>query len=35
MFSVFYVGSVAMRAAGCIINDMWDVDIDNKVRESK
>lgn len=32
---LFFSGSVLMRSAGCIINDMWDRDIDKKVERSK
>jgi 4-hydroxybenzoate polyprenyltransferase len=28
---LFAVGSLVMRAAGCVVNDMWDRDIDRKV----
>jgi 4-hydroxybenzoate polyprenyltransferase len=28
---LFAVGSLAMRAAGCVVNDMWDRDIDRRV----
>lgn len=28
---LFAVGSVVMRGAGCVVNDMWDRDIDAKV----
>jgi 4-hydroxybenzoate polyprenyltransferase len=28
---LFAVGSVAMRAAGCVVNDLWDRDIDRRV----
>ncbi len=28
---LFAVGSVVMRAAGCVVNDMWDRDIDRRV----
>jgi 4-hydroxybenzoate polyprenyltransferase len=28
---LFGVGSLAMRAAGCVVNDLWDRDIDRKV----
>ena len=28
---LFLVGSVLMRSAGCVINDMWDSDLDKKV----
>ncbi len=27
----FLVGAITMRAAGCVINDLWDRDIDKKV----
>ena len=28
---LFAVGSLAMRSAGCVVNDMWDRDIDRQV----
>lgn len=28
---LFAVGSVAMRSAGCVVNDIWDRDIDRQV----
>jgi 4-hydroxybenzoate polyprenyltransferase len=28
---LFGLGSLAMRAAGCVVNDLWDRDIDRKV----
>ncbi len=28
---LFAAGSLAMRAAGCVVNDMWDRDIDRRV----
>ncbi len=28
---LFLIGAVAMRAAGCVINDLWDTDIDQKI----
>jgi 4-hydroxybenzoate polyprenyltransferase len=31
LIMLFAVGSLVMRAAGCVINDMWDRDIDRKV----
>jgi 4-hydroxybenzoate polyprenyltransferase len=31
LFALFAVGAVAMRAAGCVINDLFDRDIDGKV----
>ncbi len=32
---MFFVGSFIMRSAGCIINDIWDIDIDKKVKRTK
>ncbi len=32
---IFFIGSVSMRSAGCIINDLIDHDIDNKVQRTK
>ena len=32
---IFLIGSIAMRAAGCTINDMWDKDIDKKISRTK
>ncbi len=29
--ALFAVGSVAMRSAGCVVNDMWDRDLDRQV----
>lgn len=31
MLAIFGIGSFVMRGAGCIINDLWDRDIDAKV----
>ena len=28
---LFGIGSLVMRAAGCVVNDLWDRDIDGKV----
>src|SRR5580698_2718738 len=28
---LFAIGSLAMRAAGCVVNDLWDRDIDRRV----
>lgn len=28
---LFMIGAIVMRAAGCVINDMWDTDIDRKI----
>jgi 4-hydroxybenzoate polyprenyltransferase len=31
LLALFAIGSVAMRAAGCVVNDMWDRDLDRQV----
>ncbi|MFC0410234.1 4-hydroxybenzoate octaprenyltransferase [Roseomonas elaeocarpi] len=31
---LFAVGSVAMRGAGCVVNDLWDRDIDRRVERT-
>jgi 4-hydroxybenzoate polyprenyltransferase len=31
LIMLFAIGSVVMRAAGCVVNDLWDRDIDRKV----
>jgi 4-hydroxybenzoate polyprenyltransferase len=31
LIMLFAVGSLVMRAAGCVVNDLWDQDIDRKV----
>ena len=31
LITLFAVGSLVMRAAGCIVNDLWDRDIDRKI----
>ncbi len=35
LIALFAVGSVLMRAAGCIVNDMWDRDLDRLVARTK
>ncbi|MDA8669307.1 4-hydroxybenzoate octaprenyltransferase [Alphaproteobacteria bacterium] len=32
---IFFIGSIVMRSAGCIINDLLDHDIDNKVQRTQ
>ena len=32
---LFTIGSIIMRGAGCIINDIWDRDLDAKVERTK
>jgi 4-hydroxybenzoate polyprenyltransferase len=31
LLALFAIGSVVMRSAGCIVNDMWDRDLDRRV----
>jgi 4-hydroxybenzoate polyprenyltransferase len=31
LIALFALGSVVMRAAGCVVNDMWDRDLDRRV----
>lgn len=35
IFFLFGIGAVVMRAAGCVINDLWDRDLDKKVERTK
>lgn len=35
LLALFAIGSVAMRGAGCTINDMWDRDIDRQVERTR
>ena len=35
LFILFFLGSVLMRSAGCIFNDIVDKDFDKKVKEQK
>ncbi len=32
---LFFIGSIIMRAAGCVINDIWDRDLDKLVERTK
>lgn len=34
-FALFAVGAVVMRGAGCVINDLWDRDIDAQVERTR
>ncbi len=31
LVGLFFIGSIIMRGAGCVINDIWDRDLDRKV----
>ena len=35
IYLIFIIGSFSMRAAGCIINDLWDKDIDKKISRTR
>jgi 4-hydroxybenzoate polyprenyl transferase len=35
LMAIFTVGSILMRAAGCIINDLFDIEFDQKVERTK
>ena len=35
LFLIFFLGSIIMRSAGCIVNDLIDTDIDKKVFRTK
>ena len=35
MMGLFAVGAILMRGAGCIINDMWDRDLDRQVERTR
>ncbi len=35
IFALFGVGAVIMRAAGCVINDLWDRDLDKMVERTQ
>ena len=32
---LFFLGSILMRSAGCIFNDIIDKDLDNKIKKAK
>ena len=34
-FFLFFLGSILMRSAGCIVNDIVDIDMDKKVQRTK
>jgi 4-hydroxybenzoate polyprenyltransferase len=34
LLALFAIGSAVMRAAGCVVNDLWDRDLDRQVRRT-
>jgi 4-hydroxybenzoate polyprenyltransferase len=34
LLALFGIGSAIMRAAGCVVNDLWDRDLDRRVRRT-
>ena len=34
MMALFLIGAVTMRAAGCVVNDLWDRRLDQKVERT-
>jgi 4-hydroxybenzoate polyprenyltransferase len=34
LLALFAVGAAVMRAAGCVVNDLWDRDLDRRVRRT-
>jgi 4-hydroxybenzoate polyprenyltransferase len=34
LLALFAIGSAVMRAAGCVVNDLWDKDLDRQVRRT-
>lgn len=35
LFVLFFVGAVVMRGAGCVVNDLWDRDLDARVERTR
>ena len=35
LYLIFFIGAFALRTAGCIINDIWDKNIDKKISRTK
>jgi len=35
LIALFGIGAVVMRSAGCVINDLWDRNLDRKVKRTK
>ena len=33
--ALFWVGAIVMRAAGCVVNDLWDRNIDKKIARTR
>ena len=35
MLILFFIGAIVMRGAGCIVNDLWDRDLDKQVERTR
>ncbi len=35
LMGLFFIGAIVMRGAGCIINDLWDRDLDKQVERTR
>lgn len=35
MLTLFGTGALIMRGAGCIVNDLWDIEFDKKVERTR
>ena len=35
LFCIFFIGSFVMRSAGCVINDLWDKNIDRNISRTR
>jgi len=35
LLAIFILGTVIMRSAGCVVNDLWDRDLDGKVERTR
>lgn len=35
LIALFFIGSIVMRGAGCVVNDLWDRDLDAQVERTR
>ena len=35
IMALFFIGAIVMRGAGCVVNDLWDRDLDQKVTRTQ